>query len=126
MTPVSAIGETPLASGNATPLESCVDEHTRRAFSSLPCREACALLLRSAMHVVPTPDPNDPAQPVINAVVAHVLRWGRAPRVLLAVSEGESGEIGGPLIAELRRRELDVVVATHARAMHAGLRTHFA
>jgi hypothetical protein len=78
------------------------------------------------MHVVPTPDPNDPAQPVINAVVAHVLRWGRAPRALLAVSEvGESLEISNALAAELRRRELDIVVASHAREMHAGLRAHF-
>jgi hypothetical protein len=73
------------------------------------------------MHVVPSPDPNDPAQPVINAVVAHVLRWGRAPRVLVALSE----KAGETLVAELRRRELDVVAVTHARDLHEALRAHF-
>ncbi|MGZ3418609.1 MAG: hypothetical protein ACXWUG_06825 [Polyangiales bacterium] len=71
------------------------------------------------MHVVPPPDPNDPAQPVINAVVAHVLRWGRAPRILVAMKEADA------LVAELRRRELEVVVVEHARDMHEALRAHF-
>jgi hypothetical protein len=74
------------------------------------------------MHVVPPPDPNDPAQPVINAVVAHVLRWGSAPRVLVATGGGPAADA---LVAELRRRELDVVAVTHAREMHAMLRGHF-
>lgn len=80
------------------------------------------MLILRPMHVVPPPDPNDPAQPVINAVVAHVLRWGSAPRVLVAMGEGK---VAQALVAELQRRELDVVAVSHAREMHAMLHGHF-
>lgn len=60
----------------------------------------------------------DLSQHVINAVVAYVLRWGRAPRVVLATSNDDL-RVG--LAEELRSRGFDVLEAAHARTLHGAL-----
>lgn len=61
----------------------------------------------------------DLSQHVINAVVAHVLRWGRPPRAVLAVSDEELRRRVGE---ELRARGFEVVEAEHARTLHTAVR----
>ncbi|MBI2395912.1 MAG: hypothetical protein HYV09_40485 [Deltaproteobacteria bacterium] len=61
----------------------------------------------------------DLSQHVINAVVAHVLRWGRPPRAVLAVTDEE---LRGHLGEELRARGLEVLEAEHARTLHTAVR----
>lgn len=60
----------------------------------------------------------DLSQHVINAVVAYVLRWGRAPRVVLASS---NDDLRVSLGEELRSRGFDVLEAAHARTLHGAL-----
>lgn len=61
------------------------------------------------------PPAEDLAQPVINAVVAHVLRWGRPPCVVLATSD-DALEI--VIASELLRRGFEVRKARHASQLH--------
>jgi len=60
----------------------------------------------------------DLSQHVINAVVAYVLRWGRPPRAVLAVSDDD---LRLSLFDELRARGFEVLEAAHARPLHAAL-----
>jgi len=60
----------------------------------------------------------DLSQHVVNAVVAYVLRWGRAPRVVLATS---NDDLRVDLGEELRTRGFEVIEAAHARTLHAAL-----
>lgn len=59
------------------------------------------------------------SQHVINAVVAHILRWGRPPRAVLAISDAPLRRM---LHAELRARGFEVVEAAHAHTLHAAVR----
>lgn len=60
----------------------------------------------------------DLSQHVINSVVAYVLRFGRAPRVVLATSNDDL-RVG--LAEELRSRGFEVLEAAHARTLHGAL-----
>lgn len=60
----------------------------------------------------------DLSQNVINAVVAHVLRSGRAPRVVLGTS---NDDLRISLGEELRSRGFDVLEIAHARTLHGAL-----
>lgn len=55
---------------------------------------------------------------VIDAVDDYVRRWGRAPRVVLAVSDAR---LRGALEAELLDRGFAVTEAAHARALNAAV-----
>lgn len=70
------------------------------------------------MSVVSFAEGLDLSQHVINAVVAYVLRWGRPPRVVLAVSDDD---LRFGLADELRVRGFDVIEAIDARTLHAAL-----
>jgi hypothetical protein len=70
------------------------------------------------MSVVVDPDVLDLSPHVVNAVVAHVLRWKRAPRVLLAISDDD---LRTDLADDLRVRGLGVLVAAHAPMLHGAL-----
>lgn len=87
------------------------------------------IVMAAVARVLPTPEPerdrtfhegapDDLSQHVVNAVVAHVLRWQRPPRVLIAASERWVRLLLG---SELRDRGLDVVELEGARALHAEL-----
>lgn len=60
----------------------------------------------------------DLSQHVINAVVAYVLRFGRAPRVVLSTS---NDDLRVTLAEELRTRGFEVLEAAHARTLHGAL-----
>lgn len=60
----------------------------------------------------------DLSQHVINAVVAYVLRFGRAPRVVLGTS---NDDLRVTLAEELRTRGFEVLEAAHARTLHGAL-----
>jgi hypothetical protein len=78
------------------------------------------LLYGARMSVVALPahEAPDLSQHVINAVVAYVLSWGRAPRVVLATSDDDLRvELG----EELRTRGFEVIETAHARTLHAAL-----
>jgi CheY-like chemotaxis protein len=60
----------------------------------------------------------DLSQHVINAVVAHVLRNGRPPRVVLGTS---NDDLRLTLAEELRTRGFEVLEAAHVRTLHGAL-----